>query len=79
MESDAERGVVRERQQGQIEQHFVDAVLIAELRDERLRLRIGRIGDVRFDVAEDDPDSRQQDDVQGGQDRRVADVGMLQR
>ena len=77
LEAEAERGVVGERDQREVEQDLVHAVLVGHLGDERRRDALG-FDRVRLDVAEHDADAGEQDEVERDQDGGVADVGVLQ-
>ena len=76
LEPEAERGVIGDGEQRQVEHHLERAVLIGHIRDERRRWAL-RIERVRLDVAEHDADARQQDQIERDEQRGVADVGVL--
>ena len=77
LEPDAERGVIGERQQRDVEQHFVDAVPVGEIGDER-RVRAAPPLRRGLDVAEHQPDAGQQDQVGAENDRRESVVDAQQ-
>ena len=77
LEPEPERRVVGQREEREIEHDLEGAVLIGDVGDERRRRTIG-FDVVRFDVAEDDADAGEKNEIEGDEERGVADVGVLQ-